>query len=73
MEKLAKLAALSCLDAENAKNDIEKILEMAEILREVDNEEYASDGQGILRNDEECECDAPIIEGYIIVPKVVGE
>ncbi len=73
MKKLAKLAALSVSDAENAKKDIEKVLKMAEILHEVNTEEYVFNGEGILRSDEEGACGAPLLEGYIIVPKVVSE
>lgn len=71
MEKLAKMAMLDISDVQKVWKDIGKMLEAAEILKEIDAVDKLPKGTGILRPDEVEASDSK--GGYIIVPKVVGE
>lgn len=80
MERLAKMAMLEVSDAEKAWADIETVLNIAEILNEADTGEDAALMRGEPREDEIVAGEegmlenAPVVkDGYIIVPKVVGE
>ncbi len=80
MERLAKMAMLKVSDAEKAWADIEKVLNIAEILNEASFVEGVASMRGVPREDEAVTGkeglldNAPVVrDGYVVVPKVVGE
>lgn len=81
MDKLAKMAKLKTKDAEKFQNDIANVIKMAEDLNEIGIEADMAE-EGVLREDEIKESfekeemlkNASVKkDGYIIVPKIVGE
>lgn len=82
MKNISKLAMLCEEDGTKLKDDVELMLKMAEALDELDREEIINNGEPHFREDvleksferDEMLKNAPSQkEGYIIVPKVVGE
>lgn len=82
MEKIAKMAKIEVSDSEKLKSDIESVIKMAEVLKDIEFEKALPDEEGFLREDEikpsfersEMLDNAPMKkDGHIIVPKTVGE
>lgn len=71
MKNLAKMAMLDVSDVENVWTDVEKMLERAEILKDIEPMDCLIKTDCVLRSDEaeNFKCEG----GYIVVPKVVGE
>ena len=81
MEKLAKLAMLHENDAVKFTNDINEIIRLAEVLKNIEICELFDEYEGVLREDKaEKSMDRNTIlsnakckkDGYIIIPKVMG-
>lgn len=79
---MAKLAKLDVKGTENLKSDIDEIIQMAEVLKNIEVKDYIPEEKGILRRDaiepsferEDILRNASkTADGFIIVPKVVGE
>ncbi len=81
MKNISKLAMLCEEDGVKLKDDVERMLKMAEALDELEVEEVINNGESHLRGDvieksferDEMLKNAPSEkEGYIVVPKVMS-
>lgn len=73
MKKIAQMAMLDIHDAERLKGDIERFIEIADTLNEIECEADMICNAGDMREDAAKESAGNLSGRYISVPKVVGE
>ncbi len=73
MKKTAQMAMLDIADATLLERDVEKMFDIAAVLTELEGECERECKSATLREDEPVISNVKITDGYITVPKVVGE
>ncbi|MBQ3110630.1 MAG: hypothetical protein IJC69_05760 [Clostridia bacterium] len=73
MKKTAQMAMLDIADITLLERDIEKMFDIAAVLTELEGECERECKSATLREDEPVISNVKITDGYITVPKVVGE
>lgn len=73
MKKTAQMAMLDIADVTLLERDIEKMFDIAAVLTELEGEYERDCKSATLREDEPVISNVKITDGYITVPKVVGE
>ena len=73
MKKTAQMAMFDIADITLLERDIEKMFDIAAVLTELEGECERECKSATLREDEPVISNVKITDGYITVPKVVGE